>query len=149
MTVEQFIENNIDKTTRYEVGDNPILVALPKPYTVPSVSDAFQEMYYWDTYFTNKGLILLGRTEQAISNLENFVWLIDKYGFIPNGSCLPLLNRSQPPVFALAVADVWRFLDVNKKKIFLSALKKEHSFWEQNRKLANLNHYDCTTTAEE
>ena len=34
-------------------------IALPKPYSVPSLTGVFQQdMFYWDTYFTNIGLIL-------------------------------------------------------------------------------------------
>ena len=32
-------------------------LALPYPYTVPRPSPVLHEMYYWDTYFTNLGLL--------------------------------------------------------------------------------------------
>ena len=60
MTVKEYINQHILETTRVSDGKDPDLVILPKPYTVPSMKDSFQEMYYWDTYFTNKGLILTG-----------------------------------------------------------------------------------------
>ncbi len=41
------------------------LIPLPYPFTTPCASGAFQEMYYWDAYFANKALYLLGRGEQA------------------------------------------------------------------------------------
>ena len=74
MTVSEYIFKHILETTRVSDGKDPDLVILPKPYTVPSMKDSFQEMYYWDTYFTNKGLILTGNVDQAINNLENFVF---------------------------------------------------------------------------
>ena len=150
MLVEQFIKDHIDQTVRQGKNNDPDRISLPFPYTVPSISEAFQEMYYWDTYFTNKGLLLLGKTELAINNVENLAWLARQYGFIPNGTHVQLLNRSQPPVFVLAVADVWQFLSEEKKSEFVEALKKEYSFWDKRRKTElGLNRYDCETTEEE
>ena len=86
MTVSEYIFTHITETTRISDGKDPDLVILPKPYTVPSMKDSFQEMYYWDTYFTNKGLILTGNMQQAINNLENFAFLIEKNAwFIKEG----------------------------------------------------------------
>ncbi len=39
-------------------GEEDRLIALPRPYTVPCADSHFQEMYYWDTYFTHRGLLL-------------------------------------------------------------------------------------------
>lgn len=152
MTVKEYILENINKTTRLntETEEGSTLIALPKPYTTPSVKDAFQEMYYWDTFFTNKGLILIGNTQQAINNLDNFVYLIEKLGFIPNGNRTYFLNRSQPPVFGMAVADVWDYINDAKKTEYLNALKKEYAFWDTKRKTENgLNRYDCSATDKE
>ena len=150
MTVSEYIFAHIAETTRISDGKDPDLVILPKPYTVPSMKDSFQEMYYWDTYFTNKGLILTGNAEQAINNLENFVFLIEKYGYIPNGTRTPLLNRSQPPFFGLAVKDVWEYLTDEQKSRFVSALKVEYTFWQNRRKNADgFERYDCETDDNE
>lgn len=64
-------------------------------------------MYYWDTYFTNIGLLLSGKVEQAINNTENIAYLIERYGKMPNGSRTFYLNRSQPPFFSQAVRDIF------------------------------------------
>ena len=150
MTVKEYINQHILETTRISDGSDLDLVALPKPYTVPSMKDSFQEMYYWDTYFTNKGLILTGNVEQAINNLENFVFLIEKFGYIPNGTRTPLLNRSQPPFFGLAVKDVWQYLGNKQKERFVQALKTEYAFWQARRTSEDgFVHYDCETDADE
>ena len=150
MTVSEYIFKHITETTRVSDGKDPDLVALPKPYTVPSMKDSFQEMYYWDTYFTNKGLILTGNIDQAINNLENFAFLIEKFGYIPNGTRTPLLNRSQPPFFGLAIKDVWTYLTDEQKKRFTEALKTEYDFWLKRRTSEDgCVHYDCETNDEE
>lgn len=97
--VKAFILENWNKTVRTNTADEGSLIGLPEPYTVPCIEGTFQEMYYWDTYFTNIGLILSGKIEQAICNTENMAYLIEKYGKMPNGNRTFYLNRSQPPFF--------------------------------------------------
>ena len=150
MTVKEYINHHILETTRFSDGKDPDLVLLPKPYTVPSMKDSFQEMYYWDTYFTNKGLILTGNVDQAINNLENFVFLIEKHGYIPNGTRTPLLNRSQPAFFGVAIKDVWQHLNDEQRTKFIQALKTEYAFWQNRRTSAEgFVHYDCETDENE
>ena len=150
MTVAEYIFKHIAETTRVSDGKDPDLVILPKPYTVPSMKDSFQEMYYWDTYFTNKGLILTGNVDQAINNLENFTFLIEKYGYIPNGTRTPLLNRSQPAFFGLAIKDVWQYLNDGQRMKFIQALKTEYAFWQSRRtSVEGFVHYDCETDENE
>ena len=150
MTVKEYIHLHITKTTRISDGKERDLIILPKPYTVPSMRDSFQEMYYWDTYFTNKGLILTGNVEQAINNLENFVFLIKKYGYIPNATRTSFLNRSQPPFFGLAIKDVWIYLTDSQKAEFCKALKIEYEFWLDRRTSADgFVHYDADTDENE
>lgn len=131
-----FIINTWEKTIRTNYEDNDTLIGLPKPYTVPCVEDRFQEMYYWDTYFANLGLLRSDMTEQAKNNAENMAFLINKYGFVPNGSRTWYLSRSQPPFFSKTVKDVF---EVTGDKEWLSqmyaALKKEYDFFRKERML--------------
>lgn len=59
--IKGFINENLLKTVRYCPEDNDTLIGLPFKYTVPCVSDMFQELFYWDPYFTDKGLLRLAR----------------------------------------------------------------------------------------
>ena len=135
----------VRETPLGSVGEADRLIALPRPYTVPCTDGHFQEMYYWDTYFTNRGLLLSARLQTALDNIENFIYLIDAYGFIPNGNHKSLLNRSQPPFFGLMVRDIYR--ETGDKAWLarcVTALTKEYAFWESKRKSENgLNHYSC------
>ncbi len=102
---------------------------LPRPYIVPG--GRFREIFYWDTYFTMLGLKLAGRTDLIRNMVDNFAYLIDTYGFIPNGNRTYFLTRSQPPVFALMLQllaetdgpDVWTR--------YLPHLQQEYTFWMQ------------------
>ncbi len=154
-TLQEYIEQNWDKTVRQTtpelLAESSTLLALPKPYTVPCIDTFFQEMYYWDTYFTNLGLLASGRLELAIHNVTNFMHLIDTYGFIPNGTRTWFLNRSQPPFFGMMVAEIYK---QTNDKMFLEGalprLKKEYLFWDTKRKAPNgLNCYSANATQEE
>ncbi len=46
----------------------------------------FSETYYWDSYFTMLGLAESGREDLLKCMADNFAWLIETYGHIPNGN---------------------------------------------------------------
>lgn len=72
-------------------------IPLPHPFVVPG--GRFRELYYWDSFWILEGLFVSEMCGTAQSILDNFKWLIEKYGFIPNGSRKYYLNRSHPPLF--------------------------------------------------
>ncbi len=131
--VESYIENNWDKCTNENMQDVGNLIGVPYPYSIPAVGH-FDEMYYWDTYFTNKGLELCGRWAQAKNNTDNILYLVNKYGYMPNGNRTFYLKNSQPPFLSIMVRDVF---DHYKDTVWLSgayeALLKEYDFWQTKR----------------
>ena len=77
--VRKHISASWEKTVRFNPEDTPdSLIGLPRPYTVPCIDGGFQELYYWDTFFTNEGLIADSLVEQARDNTEDILFLIDK-----------------------------------------------------------------------
>lgn len=133
-TVQEFINENIDKCVRVTKKDNGSLIGLPYPYSVPCISGTFQEMYYWDTYFTNIGLLLSGDIEQAKNNTENIAFLIRKYGYMPNGSNVCYLGHSQPPFFSEMVFDIYECTkDIIWLEGIMDAVEKEYVFWHRER----------------
>ncbi len=76
---------------------------LPHPYVV--VGGRFQEVYYWDSYFTQLGLLKTGQFGLVRGMLDNFAYVIGLIGHIPNGCRSYFLTRSQPPFFAAMVRD--------------------------------------------
>jgi len=107
---------------------NSSLIALPNPYVVPG--GRFREIYYWDTYFTMLGLAASGRVALVENMVDNFAFLIDHVGFIPNGNRTYYCTRSQPPLFVLMVellATVKK--DANVLTSYLPQLEKEYEFW--------------------
>ncbi|OIP83580.1 MAG: hypothetical protein AUK44_04830 [Porphyromonadaceae bacterium CG2_30_38_12] len=132
--VRHFIATNWAHTIRTHTADSATLIGLPLPYSVPSISGMFQEMYYWDTYFTNVGLILDGNVNQAKNNCENMLFLVEKYGFMPNGNRVWYLERSQPPYLSMMIRDVYeKTNDKTWLQKVLPTLEKEYQFWMTKR----------------
>lgn len=88
----------------------------------------FSETYYWDSYFTMLGLAESGREDLLKCMADNFAWMIEIYGHIPNGNRTYYLSRSQPPVFALMV-ELFEEDGVRGAKRYLDHLRMEYSFW--------------------
>jgi alpha,alpha-trehalase len=111
--------------------DQPVagssLLPLPHRYVVPG--GRFQEIYYWDSYFTMLGLEAPEQRGLATDMLENFAHLIDTYGHIPNGNRAYYLSRSQPPFFAAMVARAATLDGDAVYTKFLPQLLREHQFW--------------------
>ena len=102
-------------------------VPLPHPYVVPG--GRFREIFYWDSYFTMLGLQVSGRVDLIRSMLDNFAYLIDTFGFIPNGNRTYFLSRSQPPYFSLIV-NLLAEIDGPETGIkYLPQLQREYDFW--------------------
>lgn len=103
------------------------LIPLPHPYIVPG--GRFGEIYYWDSYFTMLGLHSAGRVDMIEHMVDNFSYLIDALGFIPNGNRSYFLSRSQPPFYSLMV----RLLLEEKGEAlldkYLPRLEREYAFW--------------------
>nr|CAD7397869.1 unnamed protein product [Timema poppensis] len=69
-----------------DVKNNPDLYSIiyvPNPVIVPG--GRFREFYYWDSYWIVRGLLLSEMTETVKGMLQNFLSIVDEYGFIPNG----------------------------------------------------------------
>ncbi len=104
------------------------LLPLPYPYLVPG--GRFREIYYWDSYFTMLGLAQDGKTEMMRSMVDNFAYLINTYGHIPNGNRSYYLSRSQPPYFTLMVKLLGKSkADANIAAGYLPEIEKEYEFW--------------------
>jgi len=104
------------------------LLPLPHDYVVPG--GRFTELYYWDSYFTMLGLDESGHCELLRSMADNFAYLIDTYGHVPNGNRSYYLSRSQPPVFAL-MTDLFEDTGVHRATDYLPQLRKEYAFWSE------------------
>jgi alpha,alpha-trehalase len=137
-TMEQHIEALWPVLTRPpdSADARSSLIALPNAYVVPG--GRFREVYYWDSYFTMLGLVQGGRTDLVRDMLDNFAYLIETVGHIPNGNRTYYLSRSQPPFFAAMVGLYAQATDTTQALRYLDALEAEHSFWMMGARAVRL-----------
>ncbi|MBK0382149.1 alpha,alpha-trehalase TreA [Pedobacter sp. SD-b] len=110
-----------------DVSQMGSLIPLPHPYIVPG--GRFREVYYWDSYFTMLGLKQSRKIETIQDMIDNFAYLIDRFGFVPNGNRTYYLTRSQPPFFSLMI-DL--LAQAKGDEIYIKyqpQLIKEYQFW--------------------
>lgn len=146
-TIKNFIAQHWDNCIRQNKEGNETLIGVPYPFVVPS-EVTFDELYYWDTYFTNKGLLLDGRADLAKNNTDNILYIVDKFGFMPNANRFCFLRQSQPPFLSKMVRDVYHYYgDPVWLRSAYDVLKKEYHFWMTYRiSEIGLNHYDAGNT---
>lgn len=115
-----------------KTSDYSTLVQLPHPYVVPG--GRFREMFYWDSYFTIVGLLQSDQDQMAKDMLDNFAYLIDQYGFIPNGNRTYFLTRSQPPFFAAMLKLYADKHGMDAVIGYLPQLEREYVYWMDDAK---------------
>lgn len=108
------------------------IIYVPNPVIVPG--GRFREFYYWDSYWIVKGLLHSEMYATVKGMLSNFVSIVDRIGFIPNGGRIYYNMRSQPPMLLPMVDE---YLKVTKDYEWLKdnlwLLEKEFDFWMTNR----------------
>ena len=134
-SVEENIENLWSILTRQPDAKDGSLLPLPFPYIVPG--GRFGEIYYWDSYFTMLGLKEAGKTDMIENMINNFSYLIDTLGFIPNGNRTYFLGRSQPPFYSLMVQLLAGIKGKQVLQKYLPQLEKEYQYWMKGSELLN------------
>lgn len=108
------------------------IIYVENPVIVPG--GRFREFYYWDSYWIIKGLLHSEMYITVQGMLSNFVSIVERYGFIPNGGRIYYSMRSQPPMLLPMVHEYlrhtkdYRWLEKN-----LWFLEKEFDFWMHKR----------------
>ncbi|HEX7370701.1 MAG TPA: alpha,alpha-trehalase TreF [Rhodanobacteraceae bacterium] len=110
------------------------LLPLPRTYVMPG--GRFSEFYYWDTTFTMLGLAASGRRDLMHGMADDFAYLIETYGHVPNGNRTYYLSRSQPPLFAYVV-ELLEQHRIRRAQLYLPMLRKEYAYW-----MAGAEHLD-------
>ncbi len=126
-TVAENIENLWETLTRKPEAAKGSLIELPFSYIVPG--GRFGEIYYWDSYFTMLGLQVSGRYDMIENMVKNFSYLINRFGYIPNGNRNYFLGRSQPPFFSLMVTLLEEIKGTRISTTYLPHMEKEYKFW--------------------
>lgn len=115
------------------------------PFVVPGAR--FNEMYGWDSYFENIGLLIDGRMDLAQAMVENFGYQIVHYGKILNANRSYYLTRTQPPFYTSMIREVFETSKLEKawlQKHLEIAITEYETVWmvEDKRLTKNgLNRY--------
>ena len=104
------------------------LLYVPKPYVVPG--GMFNEMYGWDSFFIGLGLAHAGRHSMVRNLTDNLLYEIDHYGHVLNANRTFSLSRSQPPLIAQMVRQVFNHdQDISWLKKAMPRLEAMYRFW--------------------
>ena len=104
------------------------LLYLPRPYIVPG--GRFNEMYGWDSYFIQVGLLRDDQLGDASDLVENFLYEIEHYGSILNANRTYFLSRSQPPFLTRMILAVYEKTRDNAwLRGTLPAIERYYRFW--------------------
>ncbi len=97
----QMQPGDFQKLDLRQLPDNPLnireqgLLYLPRPYVVPG--GRFNEMYGWDSFFIQMGLLRDSEFALAKDMADNALYEIREYGKVLNANRTYYLTRSQPP----------------------------------------------------
>lgn len=127
------------KTIPDKFSKNSSIIMLKNSFTIPG--GRFRELYYWDSYWIFDGQLAFGMDETVLLGIDNFVDLIQKYGFIPNGTRKYYLKRSQPPYFIQMINNFYieageKLRDSVTDMKYIKAMVAEYNFWMTKRNLS-------------
>lgn len=125
--IEEHISKLWENLSRQPHESGGTLVPLPRPSIVPG--GRFREIFYWDTYFTMLGLQQAGLVQKIEDMTDNFAYLIDTFGLIPNGNRTYFLTRSQPPFFSHIISLLREDKGEHVLSKYLPQLTAEYNFW--------------------
>ncbi|MBW3538617.1 alpha,alpha-trehalase [Candidatus Parcubacteria bacterium] len=140
-----YVESHWQTLERYFPHDDGTLIGVPGPYIVPSRANGsgfcFEEMYYWDCYFTAQAFMGTKREKLAFSMADNLTAMMKRFGVIPNGNRFYFTSRSQPPFLSSFILDLYNCrpnkrwlasrMDVAKDEYRKVWMGTAHPHWRQ------------------
>src|SRR5258708_1964539 len=114
----EFIESYWRKLEKFSPHDDGTLVGLPRPYFVPSIDvgagHQFEEMYYWDSYFTAQGFLGTDREHLIKGLVDNLLAMQDRFGIIRKPGRMYDTAPPQPRFLTSFIMQVYQ-IDRNKR----------------------------------
>lgn len=122
---------------------NKHMVRIPYPYVSPNVKwvGKFGFMFYWDTFFMFRGLMGTKREWLMKEMVNNFIYLFNTYGIIPNFTAHVSMGRSQPPFLSSMILDTYNgyyftYLRKNRPQRWLFRLNRQKRWLQHAVKVA-------------
>ncbi|XP_054825207.1 probable trehalase isoform X2 [Prosopis cineraria] len=140
---------NLSRRVSSRVKSHPhlhTLLPLPASFVIPG--SRFREVYYWDSYWIIRGLLVSKMYKTATAIVTNLISLVDEYGFVPNGARAYYTHRSQPPLLSAMIYEIYSTTgDIELVKRSLPALRKEYEFWNSEiHRVTIMDPQGCTHT---
>lgn len=108
------------------------LIPIPNGFIIPG--GRFNEYYYWDNYWILEGLIVCGMTDTVRGIIDNFITMVRRYGFVPNGGRIYYTNRSQPPMLTFMAKNYFEASgNLTWLRTNINYLSHEVKFWVRER----------------
>lgn len=131
------IWERLGRTVDPDVDKNPSqysFLYVPNGFIVPG--GRFKELYYWDSFWIVRGLLISNMVQTARGMIENLLYIVNKVGYIPNGSRVYYLGRSQPPLLTAMVASYFATTgDLAWLEKHVGTVEKELQYWLDNKKV--------------
>lgn len=131
-----YIEKYWSKATFKIIKDTGTHLRLPNKFVSPNAELFAEDQFYWDSYFIILGLIDSGRVKLARGMVDNFIYLFDRFGFVPARNFFQNLCVSQPPFLtsmAMEIFELWP----NKnwiKKVAAAAEGELYGYWRDDKR---------------
>lgn len=110
---------------------------IPLPHTFISTNEKSSShwkgaLFYWDSFFMFRGLIGTNREWIMPGMVDNFIYLLRKYGIIPNANFWGFLVSSQPPFLSSMLFDA--YYAIQRGGIIRKTLTKPYAvLWLRHR----------------
>ncbi|XP_029342378.1 trehalase-like [Acyrthosiphon pisum] len=121
----------LGRTIKDEVRLNPnnySIINVPNPFVIPG--GRFREIYYWDSFWIIRGLLICEMNVTAKGMIDNYISMIKTFGHIPNGGRIYYSKRSQPPMI---IPMMKSYVDATNDRQFLNdninVLEIEFQYW--------------------
>eukprot|EP00928_Gymnodinium_smaydae_P048388 TRINITY_DN32344_c0_g1_i1.p1 TRINITY_DN32344_c0_g1~~TRINITY_DN32344_c0_g1_i1.p1 ORF type:complete len:708 (+),score=151.23 TRINITY_DN32344_c0_g1_i1:75-2126(+) len=123
--------STLGRTQSPDVKQNPQRHSfIPRTFPMVVPGGRFREMYYWDTYWIVRGLLICEMKDTARGLVQSMLDTVQELGFFPNGGRIYYLDRSQPPMLTAMVRAIH---EAEPDETWLSkalpVLEKEYRFW--------------------
>ncbi len=108
-----YIEAMWSELERESLSDSETLLSVPNAYFVSSPKhkngSLDESMRYWDTFFVGLSLLRSKRSNQAYEQVDNLLYLLKRFGFIPNSARMHATSRSHPPMLTTLLLELYYY----------------------------------------
>jgi len=103
--IDSYWDKIIHKPAKEKIHNN--FLNIPYHFVTPN-DKKFSYIFYWDTFFMFRGLMGTEREWIMKDMIENFEYLFQKFGIIPNFNSHASMGRSQPPFLTTMILDAYK-----------------------------------------